>query len=83
MPDSTRTPRIPDADRTWLSVGASYQFTKAFGVDAGYSHLFCKDSSINLQTGSATTSPTFFQGNLRGTYKNSIDVLAVQARYIF
>ena len=31
-----------------------YQFTKQFGVDAGYSHLFCKDSTINLQAGGNT-----------------------------
>jgi long-chain fatty acid transport protein len=84
VPDSTRTPRIPDADRTWVSGGASYQFTKAFGMDAGYSHLFCKDSTVNLQAGSSpTTSNTYFQGNLTGTYKNSIDVFSVQARYVF
>ena len=84
VPDSTRTPRIPDADRTWVSGGASYQFTKAFGMDAGYSHLFCKDSTVNLQAGSnPVTSNTYFQGNLTGTYKNSIDVFSVQARYVF
>jgi len=80
VPDSTRNPRIPDADRTWVSGGVGYQFTKAFGVDAGYSHLFCKDSTINLQGGNNTP---FFNGNLSGTYKNSIDVLALQARYHF
>jgi len=83
VPDSTRNPRIPDADRTWVSGGVSYQFTKRFGVDAGYSHLFCKDSSVNLQGGTDPTNPAFFRGNLSGTYKNSIDVLALQARYHF
>jgi long-chain fatty acid transport protein len=84
VPDATRTPRIPDADRTWLSAGVGHQFTKAFGMDAGYSHLFCKDSTINLQAGSTpSTSNAFYDGNLSGTYKNSIDILAVQARYVF
>jgi long-chain fatty acid transport protein len=83
VPDATRTPRIPDADRVWLSGGVSYQFTKAFGVDAGYSHLFCKDSTVNLQGGSDPNNPAYFDGNLSGTYKNTIDILAVQARYSF
>jgi len=78
-----RTPRIPDADRTWLSLGASYQFTPAFGVDAGYSHLFCKDSTVDLTSGNDPLSPNFTRGNLSGTYKNSIDILALQARYSF
>jgi long-chain fatty acid transport protein len=83
VPDSTRNPRIPDADRFWVSGGVGYQFTKAFGMDAGYSHLFCKNSTINIQAGNNPANQAFFQGNLSGTYKNSIDVLAVQARYVF
>lgn len=82
VPDANRTPRIPDADRTWVSLGVSYEFTHAFGVDAGYSHLFVKNSTVNLQGGSPGSS-TFFNGNLQGTYKNSIDILALQARYVF
>jgi long-chain fatty acid transport protein len=83
VPDATRTPRIPDADRTWASAGVSYQFTKAFGVDAGYSHLFAKKSTVNLQSGSNPADSAFFRGNLTGTYKNSIDILSVQARIAF
>jgi len=84
VPDANRTPRIPDADRFWLSAGVGYQFTKAFGVDAGYTHLICKNSTVNLQGGSDPTDQSkYFGGNLSGTYKNSIDVLAVQARYKF
>jgi long-chain fatty acid transport protein len=84
VPDANRTPRIPDADRFWLSGGVGYQFTKAFGIDAGYSHLICKDSTVNLQGGSDPTNQAkFFGGNLSGTYKNSIDILALQARYTF
>lgn len=84
VPDATRTPRIPDSDRTWLSAGASYQFTKAFGIDAGYSHLFCKDAPVNLSAGNnPANAGQYFDGNLTGTYKNSIDILAIQARLVF
>jgi long-chain fatty acid transport protein len=83
VPDATRNPRIPDANRFWVSGGVGYQFTKAFGMDAGYSHLFCQNSTINLQGGSNPANAAYYQGNLSGTYKNSIDVLAVQARYHF
>jgi len=83
VPDATRTPRIPDSDRTWVSLGVGYQFTKTFGVDAGYSHLFCKNATVNLQAGNNPANGQFFEGNLSGTYKNSIDILAVQARFAF
>jgi long-chain fatty acid transport protein len=81
--DATRTPRIPDADRTWVSFGASWQATPWFGLDAGYTHLFCKNSTVNLQAGGDPTNQDFTRGNLSGTYKNSIDVLALQARFSF
>ncbi len=84
VPDANRTPRIPDADRTWASLGASYEFSPAFGVDAGFSHLFCKDSTVSIPAGSDPTNlPEFSKGSLSGTYKNSIDILSVQARYHF
>jgi long-chain fatty acid transport protein len=83
VPDDYRTPRIPDADRTWVSAGCSYEFNKSFGVDLGYTHIFVKDSSINLKTTAATTDPNFTRGNLQGDFKMKIDIFAVQARYKF
>ena len=44
MTDAYRTPRIPDGDRTWVSMGASYAFSKSFTVDFGYTHICVKDS---------------------------------------
>lgn len=80
--DAYRTPRIPDADRTWLSAGAGYAFSRAFALDLGYSYIFVKDSTLNLKAGSPG-NPDFFRGNLSGTYRNHIQVLALQARYSF
>jgi long-chain fatty acid transport protein len=80
---ATRTPRIPDADRTWISAGTSYQFSKTFGLDFGYTHIIAKDSTVNLSGGTDTASADFFKGNLSGTYKNAIDIWALQARWSF
>ncbi len=80
--DRYRTPRIPDADRTWASLGAGYAFTKAFSLDLAYSHLFAKDSTLELKAG-AQGSPDFVRGDLSGTYRNKVDILALQARLKF
>ncbi|WLT32942.1 OmpP1/FadL family transporter [Geothrix sp. PMB-07] len=80
--DSYRTPRIPDADRTWISGGLGYAFNRALGLDLSYSHILVKDSTLNLKAGSPGT-PDFFRGNVSGTYRNRIQVLALQARYSF
>ena len=80
--DTYRTPRIPDADRTWVSGGVGYTFSRSLGLDLGYSYIFLKDSALDLQAGTPGT-PDFFRGNLTGTYRNHIQVLSLQARYSF
>jgi long-chain fatty acid transport protein len=85
--DAYRTPRIPDGDRTWLSVGAGYAFSKSLSFDVAYTHILVKDGPLGLLALPAgtttTTSPNTFRGNLSGTYKNGIDIVALQARFIF
>ena len=81
--DGYRTPRIPDGDRTWASVGASYAVSKTFSLDIGYSHIFVKDSHLNLTTTASQTDPNFTRGNLTADYKLSVDVIAVGARFSF
>jgi long-chain fatty acid transport protein len=74
--DEYRTPRIPDDDRTWLSVGAQYKPAKNVTWDFGYAHLFVKDSSIN-----AVDPP--LGGRLIGDYENYVNILSVQYRQAF
>lgn len=81
--DAFRTPRIPDADRTWISAGVGYRFAKNFGMDFGYTHIIAKDSTVNLQGGVNPASSDFYKGNLSGTFKNAIDIWALQARWSF
>jgi long-chain fatty acid transport protein len=78
--DAYRTPRIPDSDRTWVSMGAGYAFSKALTIDVAYSHLFIKESTVNL---SVSDPNNVSRGNLSGTYKNSIDILGVNLKYSF
>jgi long-chain fatty acid transport protein len=73
VPDSTRTPRLPDNDRTWLAVGAAWNPSDAVRVDLGYAHLFVKNAPLNQNAGS---TPTY--GMLVGEQKTKIDILAAQ-----
>lgn len=43
-----RNLRLPDGNRTAVAVGAHYQATKAFGIDAGWTHLFFQDAPISV-----------------------------------
>ena len=46
VPNAFRTPRIPDADRWWLAIGASYEVTNSLSFDFAYAHLFVSDATI-------------------------------------
>lgn len=83
VPDAFRTARIPDADRTWLSVGGQYKPSKSDAIDFGYAHLFVSNSNISNNTGAAGTASTATVGNLVGSYKNSVDIFSVQYAHGF
>ena len=74
VPDSTRTPRLPDADRTWLSAGGKFDINKNVALDFAYAHLFVKDAKLNQDNTNAVA-----YGLLAGKQKTSIDILGVQA----
>ncbi len=46
VPDSTMATRIPDADRYWISAGATYHATEAMDLKLTYSHLFNDTRSV-------------------------------------
>ncbi len=73
VPDSTRTPRLPDNDRTWIAVGAAWRPSERVQVDAGYAHLFVKDAALEQDGGSV---PSY--GMLVGEQKTKIDIFAAQ-----
>lgn len=81
VPDAYRTVRIPDNDRTWVSVGGQYKLSKESALDFGYAHLFVKTATLNQ---SATANPDLAgKGYLTGSYSSSVDILSVQYAYNF
>lgn len=75
-----RTPRVPDADRTWAALGATYQATENFGVTAGYMRVFGDGGDID-QDGSKAENAQ--KGSLSGEYDVSADVFALSMDYRF
>jgi len=73
--DSTRTPRVPDGMRTWLSFGVGYKASENWKVEAGYAHLWVEDGKIEH------TSATF--STLVGDFESSSNLLAISAQYKF
>ncbi|MFW5679067.1 MAG: OmpP1/FadL family transporter [Pseudomonadota bacterium] len=74
-PDAYRTPRIPDADRTWLSLGADWRPYDWLNVGAAYSHIFVDDGPVALDVDG--------RGTLRGNFESSVDIVTLQGTLRF
>jgi long-chain fatty acid transport protein len=69
--------RVPDNDRYWLSVGATYRMTPASRFDAAYTFVGVKDADIeNDQTARA-------RGIVRGKYEARVNILSLQYQHSF
>ncbi len=78
VPDATRTPRLPDPDRTWATLGMRWQPAPALSIEAGYAHLFSDDVPLDQNAGNPAAS-----GVVRGDQVSDIDILSVQLTYGF
>jgi long-chain fatty acid transport protein len=73
-----RTPRLPDADRTWLSVGAQYKINRNLRADAGFTYIFVKSPDINQSEGNIPRN-----GLIKGHYDVDVTIFSAQLTYTF
>lgn len=77
-----RTPRVPGEDRTWLTFGANYKYSRDLSFDFGYAHLFVDDPKINNVD--AYTPSTFDGFHLvTGEYDAAVDIFSAQVNWRF
>lgn len=67
----SRIVQVPDADRVWLSAGASYKYSEWTTLDFAYSHVFVEDEQFN-------TAGSF--GTLSGDVESHADIVTVGVR---
>lgn len=78
VPDSTRTPRLPDSDRVLVAIGAQWRPSDAMTLDFGYGHLFADDAPVDQDAENAAA-----YGWLRGEQTTTIDLISAQLSYRF
>jgi long-chain fatty acid transport protein len=78
QPVNVTEPMLPDADRTDLTVGASYKITDKFYVDASYMLVLFADKTAPFSSGAAGTTPT-----APGTYSTTANIISVNFGYSF
>jgi long-chain fatty acid transport protein len=72
-----RSVRLPDSDRYWLSMGASYRVNQASRFDVGYTYVMVKDADIHNDQSAAA------RGIVSGTYKANVNVFGLQYQHTF
>ena len=88
--DSTRDILLPDSNRVFLSVGATYKHSAQLSLDIGYSHLFLDDApfcianaALNGGTSHCTASTPAAALLLRGSADSSVDIVGLGLKYKF
>ncbi|HAU8252246.1 TPA: aromatic hydrocarbon degradation protein [Vibrio vulnificus] len=82
--DKNRTITIPETDRTWLSIGATYDWTQDFTLDAGFTYIIAKDAPIKESRGySSDEAAQAVGGQFIGETTGNVWLIGVQANYRF
>jgi long-chain fatty acid transport protein len=77
--DRDRSTALPDADRVWASVGASYRWSEKLTFDVAYSHAFLGEAPIKIVPGNAQ----FINPALAfvAVAQGSVDIFSASLRY--
>ena len=78
--DRFRTPRIPDGDRRWLSLGAGWRPLGWLDLDASFTYIDVEDTDVRL---SAAGTDNAARGSLDADYSSYIILLGLSARVRF
>lgn len=73
----TRTVRLPDSDRYWLSAGVKFALSKSDAFDAGYTYIKAQNADIN------NDQSALGRGIVRGTYDAKVHIFGFQYQHTF
>lgn len=73
--DDIRDVRVPDTDRKWLSLGATYRASESAEYGFGFTHLLLNEPEVSLVSATGST--------LQGKYDVSTYIVAFLAAYYF
>lgn len=80
VPDDTLEPRIPDADRAWVSLGADWTPMPGVTLKLGYAHLLMPSRTIDLDVGNRGNAG---RGDLDATTDTDVDMFSLHVSLRF
>ena len=73
--DERRTPRLPDDDRKWFSLGATWAMSDALELSAAYTRIEVGDPAVDVHSSSGSL--------LVGEFDGSANIFGLAAQYTF
>lgn len=82
--DEYRSARTPDGDRTWLSVGGTYNVSDMTSLTFAYTHVMIDDVSVSRDsTDDGATDEDAARGDFEADYKSSANVFSLAMNMSF
>jgi len=72
------TPRLPDNNRNWLTIGGQYKWNRDLAIDVGFAYIWISDPQINQNAGN-----TALNGQIKGSYSANVQSYGAQLTYSF
>ena len=71
--DTSRLIQLPDNNRVWASIGATYNWSESTKINVAYSHVWVEDGDIDRQSLLGAPAGTF----LGSAEDNSVDIISI------
>ena len=84
VPSRTRGPALPDAHRTWTSLGANLQLAPDTSIDFALSFIKVKDAAMNTTDNAEGETPcNCSNATVRGNYSSKATIFGLQVNHKF
>jgi long-chain fatty acid transport protein len=81
--DQYRDTLVPDSDRVWLGLGASYKLSDDWTIDFAATHVFFQKTNIALKSTFFEGTPLATQVQTNGTVKYAVETVSFGFRHAF
>ncbi len=81
--DGFRDTTVPDSDRLWLGLGATYQKNKTSSVDFAFNHVFFRPNSIAVTRPFFAGTPLATVVGVNGRARSVVNTLSINCNWAF
>lgn len=81
--DDFRDTTVPDSDRLWLGVGATYRMSRKSSLDFAFNHVFFRHTNIALTRSFFDGTPLATSVGVNGAVKSVVNTISIDFRCAF